>query len=50
MISIVGVMNVVLKVKTAMTLIGKVLKEVESFTYLGSTVDRQRGTDADVRA
>ena len=28
----------------------QVLEEVEAFTYLGSVVDKQGGTDADVRA
>jgi hypothetical protein len=28
----------------------QVLEEVQAFTYLGSVVDKQGGTDADVRA
>ena len=28
---------------------GEVLEEMESFTYLGSIVDKQDGTDTDVR-
>ena len=43
----------VLKVNTAsitpITLAGEALEEVESFTYLGSIVDKQGGTDANVR-
>ncbi|KAJ8333779.1 hypothetical protein SKAU_G00410980 [Synaphobranchus kaupii] len=34
---------------TPITLEGGVLEEVESFTYLGSIVDKQGGTDADVK-
>ena len=33
----------------AVTLEGKKLEEVESFIYLGSVVDKQQGTDADVK-
>lgn len=41
----------VLKVKTApITLEGKAFEEVESFICLGSIVDKQRGTDMDVKA
>ncbi|VDP28092.1 unnamed protein product [Schistosoma margrebowiei] len=32
------------------TLDGKTLEDVESFTYLGSTVDEQGGSDVDVKA
>ena len=32
------------------TLEGEALEEVDSFTYLGSIIDRQGGTEADVRA
>ena len=28
---------------------GRALEEIETFTYLGIIVDKQRGTDADVR-
>ena len=31
------------------TLNGNGIEEVESFTYLGSIIDRQGGTDADVK-
>ena len=44
----------VLKVNTAstipITLEGTILEEVESFTYLGSIIDIQGGTDADIKA
>nr|KAG5689204.1 hypothetical protein BaRGS_014860 [Batillaria attramentaria] len=44
----------ILKINTAssdsITLDGNPLEEVEAFTYLGSIIDRQGGTDADVRA
>lgn len=44
----------VLKVNAAGTspiiLQGEALEEVEEFTYLGSIVNKQGGTDADVRA
>jgi hypothetical protein len=43
----------VLKVNAASTtpikLEGEALEEVESFTYLGSIVDKQGGTNADVK-
>ncbi|VDP10714.1 unnamed protein product, partial [Schistosoma margrebowiei] len=43
----------VLKFKTKnsnpITLGGETLEDVESFTYLGSTIDEQRGSDADVK-
>ncbi|VDP11181.1 unnamed protein product, partial [Schistosoma margrebowiei] len=32
------------------TLDGETLEEVESFTYLGSIIDEQGGSDADVKA
>ncbi|VDP22393.1 unnamed protein product [Schistosoma margrebowiei] len=32
------------------TLDGEILDDVESFTYLGSIIDEQRGSDADVKA
>ena len=32
------------------TLEGTILEDVESFTYLGSIIDRQGGTDADIKA
>ncbi|VDP44618.1 unnamed protein product [Schistosoma margrebowiei] len=32
------------------TLDGEALEDVESFTYLGSIIDEQRGSDADVKA
>nr|KAG5711663.1 hypothetical protein BaRGS_016845 [Batillaria attramentaria] len=32
------------------TLDGKALEKVEAFTYLGSVIDKQGGTDADVKA
>ena len=35
--------------QAAIRLEDKLLEEVESFTYLGSNVDKQGGTDADVR-
>ena len=35
---------------TPMKLEGKALEEVESFTYLGSIVEKQRGTSADKRS
>jgi hypothetical protein len=35
--------------KTPIKLEGEVLEEVESFTYLGSIVDKQRGADANVK-
>jgi hypothetical protein len=35
---------------TPIKLEGKVLKEVERFTYLGSIVEKQGGTDADKRS
>ena len=31
-------------------LIGKAMEEVDSFTYLGSIVDKQGGTEADIKA
>ncbi|KAK7095834.1 hypothetical protein V1264_005198 [Littorina saxatilis] len=34
---------------TPITLNGEALQEVDNFTYLGSVVDKQGGTDADVR-
>jgi hypothetical protein len=34
---------------TPIELEGKALEEVESFTHLGSIVDKQGGTDADVK-
>jgi hypothetical protein len=34
---------------TPIKLEGEALDEVESFTYLGSTVDKQEGTDSDVK-
>ncbi|VDP32643.1 unnamed protein product [Schistosoma margrebowiei] len=34
----------------ATTLDGETLENVESFTYLGSIIDEQRGSDADVKA
>ncbi|VDO74522.1 unnamed protein product [Schistosoma curassoni] len=44
----------VLKFKTKnsnpITLDGKTLEDVESFTYLGSIIDEQGGSDADVKA
>ncbi|VDO59103.1 unnamed protein product [Schistosoma margrebowiei] len=44
----------VLKFKTKnsnpITLDGETLEYVESFTYLGSTIDEQGGSDADVKA
>ena len=44
----------VMKVNTSstepITLEGSPLEEVESFTYLGSVIDKQGGTDADVKA
>ncbi|VDO70624.1 unnamed protein product, partial [Schistosoma margrebowiei] len=44
----------VLKFKTknsnSITLDGKTLEDVESFTYLGSIIDEQGGSDADVKA
>ena len=44
----------ILKINTAsedpVTLRGSELEEVEAFTYLGSIINRQGGTDADVRA
>ncbi|PFX25697.1 ATP-dependent helicase SGS1 [Stylophora pistillata] len=44
----------ILKINTAsedpVTLRGSKLEEVEAFTYLGSIINRQGGTDADVRA
>ncbi|VDO78036.1 unnamed protein product [Schistosoma margrebowiei] len=44
----------VLKFKTKnnnpITLDGKTLEDVESFTYLGSNIDEQGGSDADVKA
>jgi len=43
----------VLRINTAstesVTLQGNALEEVETFTYLGNVVDKQGGTDADVR-
>ncbi|KAH3850287.1 hypothetical protein DPMN_092695 [Dreissena polymorpha] len=33
---------------TPITVQGKALEEVDSFTYLGSILDNQGGTDADV--
>ena len=43
----------ILKINTKsedpVTLHGSELEEVESFTYLGSIIDKQGGTDADVR-
>ncbi|VDO84776.1 unnamed protein product [Schistosoma margrebowiei] len=35
---------------SSITLDGKTLEDVESFTYLGSTVDEQGGSDANVKA
>ena len=35
--------------ETPITLEGEALEEVESFTYLGSIVDKKGGTDVDVR-
>ncbi|VDO68310.1 unnamed protein product [Schistosoma margrebowiei] len=32
------------------TLDGKALEEVETFSYLGSIIDKQRGSDTDVKA
>ena len=32
------------------TLEGNALEEVETFTYLGSVINKRGGTDADVRA
>ncbi|VDP43985.1 unnamed protein product [Schistosoma mattheei] len=44
----------VLKFKTKnsspITLDGETLEDVESFTYLGSIIDEQGGSDADVKA
>lgn len=44
----------ILKINAAnnnpITLDSKVLEEVEAFTYLGSVIDKQGGTDADVKA
>lgn len=44
----------ILKVKTANTapimLEGKVVEEVENFTYLDSIIDKQGRTDANVKA
>ena len=44
----------ILKINTKsedpVTLRGSELEEVEAFTYLGSIIDKQGGTDADVRA
>ena len=44
----------VLKINTSsntpITLEGTILEEVEGFTYLGSTIDMQGGTDADIKA
>ncbi|XP_076452167.1 uncharacterized protein LOC143287768 [Babylonia areolata] len=44
----------ILKINTAredpVTVHGSKLEEVEAFTYLGSIIDKQGGTDADVRA
>ena len=44
----------ILKINTdrndPVTLQGNALEEVETFTYLGSIVDRQGGTDADIKA
>lgn len=44
----------VMKINTAatepVTLDGQALEEVDSFTYLGSIIDNQGGTDADVKA
>ena len=44
----------ILKINTVgedpITLHGNELEEVEGFTYLGSIIDKQGGTDADVRA
>ncbi|KAH3842975.1 hypothetical protein DPMN_116481 [Dreissena polymorpha] len=34
---------------TPITVQGEVLEEVDCFTYLGSILDNQGGTDADVR-
>ncbi|VDO92632.1 unnamed protein product [Schistosoma margrebowiei] len=33
-----------------LTLDGKTVEDVESFTYLGSIINEQRGSDADVKA
>ncbi|XP_076434618.1 uncharacterized protein LOC143274632 [Babylonia areolata] len=44
----------ILKINTAredpVTMHGSKLEEAEAFTYLGSIIDKQGGTDADVRA
>ena len=32
------------------TLVGERLEEVDSFTYLGSVIDREGGTDVDIGA
>lgn len=44
----------ILKINAAntnpITLDGEALEEVEAFTYLGSVIDKQGGTDADVEA
>ena len=37
-------------VTTPITVVGEHVKEVESFVYLGSVVDKKAGTDQDVKA
>ena len=44
------VMKINTSVTTPITVVGEHVKEVESFVYLGSVVDKKGGTDQDVKA